>query len=404
MLTQMNPAHPLRVAMVAYSFYEEDNRIIRYAEALAERGDRVDVYSLARPGQTSERVLRGVHVHCLQTRQRNERGPLSYLGRMGRFLLASARALRRDHREQPFHVIHVHSVPDFEVFAAWFPKLRGARVILDIHDPVPDLFACKFGLGENSASIRILRFFERRSTHFADHVITVTHYWRDQIVERCRLPKERSSVILNYPDTSLFSADSDPAKRAESHRPFRLIYPGSLNSHCGTAVLLEAMQIARQRVPEIALDIYGSGPDLERLENMTRSLRIDDAVVFHAPVPLHAVPALMREADLGLALLSGGNRYARQALNVKLFEYLAIGLPAIATRTESTQCYLHDDIVTFSAMDDARDVARCIVKLHESPARRVLQARNGIDFVSTHNWRVQSRDYLRTVDTLARRA
>ena len=42
---------PLRICHVAYTFYENDNRVIRYAEARAERGDDVDVIALRRPGQ-----------------------------------------------------------------------------------------------------------------------------------------------------------------------------------------------------------------------------------------------------------------------------------------------------------------------------------------------------------------
>jgi glycosyltransferase involved in cell wall biosynthesis len=129
-------------------------------------------------------------------------------------------------------------------------------------------------------------------------------------------------------------------------------------------------------------------------------LELHNAVAFHEPVPLHAVPKLMGHADLGVALLSGGNRYARQALNVKLFEFLAVGLPAIATRTESTQYYLNDSIVSFSTMDDPQDVARCIVELYNSPERRAQQVRNGLAYVKTHNWEVQMHGYLSTVDSL----
>ena len=43
--------------------------------------------------------------------------------------------------EEPYDVIHVHSVPDFQVFATLIPRLMGARVILDIHDIVPEFYA-----------------------------------------------------------------------------------------------------------------------------------------------------------------------------------------------------------------------------------------------------------------------
>ena len=47
-------------------------------------------------------------------------------------------------------MIHVHSVPDFLVFAALVPKLLGARIILDIHDILPEFYASKFGASKDS--------------------------------------------------------------------------------------------------------------------------------------------------------------------------------------------------------------------------------------------------------------
>jgi glycosyltransferase involved in cell wall biosynthesis/peptidoglycan/xylan/chitin deacetylase (PgdA/CDA1 family) len=389
-----------RSCMVAYSFYDSDNRVRRYAETLARRGDDVEALGLRHPDQPVEGLLSGVKVSRIQSRKRDERGPLAYLLRILRFWITSSAILAWRHWRRPYALIHVHSVPDFEVFAGWFPKLLGAKVILDIHDPVPDFFAAKFSVDDHALCIRLLKLLERRSTHFADHVITVTHYWRDRIAERCRLPSDKCSVILNYPDTRLFRVDGEPDKRVQNDQGFRLIYPGSLNPHCGISVLLKAIRIARESIPNIAIDIYGSGQDLPQLKVLMDQLELHNAVAFHEPVPLHAVPKLMGHADLGVALLSGGNRYARQALNVKLFEFLAVGLPAIATRTESTQYYLNDSIVSFSTMDDPQDVARCIVELYNSPERRAQQVRNGLAYVKTHNWEVQMHGYLSTVDSL----
>ena len=59
--------------MLAYSFYESDMRILRYAKTLTERGDEVDVIALRREAAPAFEVLDGVNVYRIQTRQRNER-------------------------------------------------------------------------------------------------------------------------------------------------------------------------------------------------------------------------------------------------------------------------------------------------------------------------------------------
>src|SRR5262245_38971546 len=134
----------MNVSMVAYTFYESDNRVRRYAESLAQRGDRVDAIVIGRPGQASYEVIHGVHVHRIQNRVIGERGPLSYLVKLLLFFIRSGVFVASRHLADPYHVIHVHSVPDFQVFAALLPRLTGAKIILDIHDIVPELYASKF--------------------------------------------------------------------------------------------------------------------------------------------------------------------------------------------------------------------------------------------------------------------
>ena len=63
---------------------------------------------------------------------------------LGFTFLASFRAalLAVDRR---YDVVHVNNPPDFLIVSAFVPKLLGARVIFDVHDLAPDMFAMRFG-------------------------------------------------------------------------------------------------------------------------------------------------------------------------------------------------------------------------------------------------------------------
>jgi hypothetical protein len=144
---------PLKVAMVADSAYERDNRVMRVARALADRGDRVQVLALrGAPGLPAREVLDGVQLHRIQDRfGKDEGGALAALAPLLRFTLAAAGRLAAvQSREGAFDLVHVHNVPDFLVFAAWPARLRGARLILDLHDLVPEFYASRFGAGAAS--------------------------------------------------------------------------------------------------------------------------------------------------------------------------------------------------------------------------------------------------------------
>src|SRR5947208_7041942 len=96
---------PLKICMLAYSFYETDARIKQYARALVERGDSVDVIALRQPGQPARSVLNGVNIFRVQVRKINERGPLSYLFRIMRFLLVAGLLIARRQLSRKYHLI-----------------------------------------------------------------------------------------------------------------------------------------------------------------------------------------------------------------------------------------------------------------------------------------------------------
>ena len=57
-------------------------------------------------------------------------------------------------KARDYDIVHVHNIPDFLVFSALVPKLTRARLILDIHDLVPELYAGKFGSSNRSIALR----------------------------------------------------------------------------------------------------------------------------------------------------------------------------------------------------------------------------------------------------------
>ena len=192
-----------RICMVVYAFYENDTRVMQYADALVERGDHVDVIALRRGRLPEYEVLGGVHVHRIQPRTVNEKGVFAYASRILRFTLAAAWHLRRLERQHGYDLIHVHNVPDTLVFAAAYPKWKRVPIILDIHDPLPELFASKFRIQGTSRAFRLLTWMERVSAAFATHIIVANDLWCERLAARSSRP-EKCSVVRNRPDLSIF--------------------------------------------------------------------------------------------------------------------------------------------------------------------------------------------------------
>src|SRR5262249_8625869 len=99
--------------MITHSFYESDNRVLRYAETLAARGDSVEIIALRRkPEMPVEEVINGVKVYRIQDRfGKKEKSKASFLKPLLKFLWASSRHLNRLQRQGRYDLVHVHNIP-----------------------------------------------------------------------------------------------------------------------------------------------------------------------------------------------------------------------------------------------------------------------------------------------------
>ena len=102
----------MRLGMVVHAYYPHDVRVRRQCEALADRGDTVDLVCLRADGETPTETIWNVNVHRLPVRHRRGQGPVGYLFEYTVFfILASIRlaALSVRHR---YPVVQVHNMPD----------------------------------------------------------------------------------------------------------------------------------------------------------------------------------------------------------------------------------------------------------------------------------------------------
>jgi glycosyltransferase involved in cell wall biosynthesis len=387
-----------RICMVVYAFYENDTRVMQYADALVERGDRVDVIALRRSDALPEyEVLRGVHVHRIQSRTVNEKGLYAYGSRILRFTLAAAWYLRRLHSQHSYDLIHVHNVPDTLVFAAAYPKWKRVPIILDIHDLLPEFFASKFRVAHSSLTFRLLTWMERLSAAFATHIIVANDLWCQRLAARSSRP-EKCSVVRNRPDLSIFRGST--GKRTKPAGKFLMTYPGSLNWHQGLDVAIAAFAKVADQMPDAEFHIYGEGAAKPSLIALVKDLRLEDRIVFHDMLPSRDVAEVMAMTDLAIEPKRSTSAFGNEALSTKILEFMCLGVPVVASRTAIHQYYYDESIIQYYSNDDADELAMLMLRLKNDPARRNAMAARARRYAELNTWDARKGDYLRQVDTL----
>jgi glycosyltransferase involved in cell wall biosynthesis len=388
-----------KICMLCHSVYETDNRVRRYAEALARRGDQVDVIALATGNATiGEEENNGVTVHRIQYRDRDvqDRGKWVYAWRLLSFFIAASIFLTRRHYRVQYDLIHVHNVPDFLVFAAWYPKWTGAKLILDIHDIVPEFFASKFRVKAGTPYVRLLTTLEKASASFVDHVIVSNHLWREKLILRS-VRKEKCSVFLNHVDPAVFYR----RPRTRNDGKFIILFPGSSQWHQGLDIAIEAFAILKDKVPNAELHLYGGAGAEADLVQLAERLGLNGRVKFHGSASLDQIANVMANADLGV-VPKRANSFGNEAYSTKIMEFMSQGVPVVVSRTKIDTFYFDETVVHFFSSGDAAALADAMLDVIEGTALREALIAKGYEYVDLNNWDLKKGEYLELVDSLSR--
>jgi glycosyltransferase involved in cell wall biosynthesis len=393
-----------RHCMVVYAGYPwGETRVQREAEALVSQGYEVDVISLRFKDTAPIDSYQGVRIYrekfkfSLGIADEGGLGQrfLKYL----RFFWNAAIRLTRLHRQQPYDTIQVHNLPDFLVFTALIPKLRGIPVILDLHDLMPEFYAGRFGQDTHSLLGRLIRWQESVSCRFADHVITVSEHWRQSLINR-GVPAQKCSVVMNLADTKIFYARESHPPDSSSDAEFRMIYHGTIVERYGLDMAIKAVAQIKDECPGIYLTLLGRGRHVDTLFQLIEELGVEEYVNLINDIrPAEELPEIILAADIGIVPYRN-DVFTDGLLPTKLMEYAALGIPSIASRTTTIQAYFADTMVEFFEPGDLDDLIRCIRTLYQNSERLSELTRGCTKFNEKFNWTKSGGDYVALVERL----
>jgi colanic acid/amylovoran biosynthesis glycosyltransferase len=228
-------------------------------------------------------------------------------------LLAEALHLLRRTTELGIDHIHTHFATDSAVVAMLLHDLGGPTYSITAH--AKDIYR------DTVDPVVLDRMFAR--SKFA---ITVCDANVDYLSRRLG-PEAISRVRRLYNGIDLEDFRPPARGRDENH----ILGVGRLVEKKGFHVLIEALSRLRSRGRDCRVTIVGEGDERERLEELIRTLELEDRVQMLGALDLGEVRRLMSSATVICQPCLVGADGNRDALPTVLVEALACGLPAIST-------------------------------------------------------------------------
>jgi glycosyltransferase involved in cell wall biosynthesis len=377
-----------RAVAVVYSSYPFDPRPRRAAEALAKEGASVEVICLKETEEEPvHETLNGVDITRVPIKHRRG-GKLSYLVQYGSFILLSGAILTGRALKRRYDLVHIHNMPDVLVFSALVPKILGAKVILDLHDPMPELMMSIYELRGDSYVVRFLKTLEKWSLRFANAGLTVNEACR-KIFSARSCPREKITVVMNSPDEGIFQF-REPSRLSSSARdtskPFVIMYHGSIVERHGLDLAVTALGKIRHSVPNAELRIYGKSTSfLEQVMDSVRNSDLQPAVRYLGPKKLEQIAQAIRECDLGI-IPNRRSIFTELNTPTRIFEYLSQGKPVIAPRAPGILDYFGPRELVLFELGDADDLAAKIEYVFANLEETLRMVERGQEVYRAHQW------------------
>jgi glycosyltransferase involved in cell wall biosynthesis len=290
-------------------------------------------------------------------------------------------------------------MPDFLVFTTLLPRLLGARVLLDLHEPTPELWVTKFG-NHLRPLLRLQTRIEQTAIGYADATITVTDELRERVIER-GARGEKISIVRNVCDEQMFSG-MPSSEAAPNGQGFCLITHGSIEERYGHEEIIRAVARVRDRIPGLRLQVPGSGEYASQLKELAKELYCLDIVDFAGFVSRDELLRQLRAADAGIIAMRR-SPYSELIDTNKMYEYIVLHKPILISRLQPVARKFDDSCVKFFEPGDHEDLARCILELYQDPQRGRMLAENAYVRYEAMRWEHGKQDYLKVVQGLVAR-
>ena len=379
-----------RGAVLLFSHYPADPRPRRAAEALAAQGVNIDLICLRdSDSDPTHQTYGNIDVTRVGMKRRRG-GRLAYIAQYAAFVLTCFFRLAWRSLTRRYDFVHVHNMPDVLVFSAMVPKLLGAKVILDLHDPMPELMRTIFKLSEESFSVAMLKRLEKWSIRFADLVLTVNLACKKIYSSRSCEPR-KIKVVINSPDDDVFrlpgtNSRNGNGKNGNGSKPFVVLYHGSLVHRNGFDLALESLEKVKSTIPSVRLKVCGARTAFfEEVMKTAQQRGLDRNVDYLGRCNVNEIVEAIRNCDLGI-IPNHRNIFTEINTPTRIFEYLALSKPVIAPKTRGIQDYFGDQDLIFFELGDADDLARQIEFAYSHPIDVAETVKRGQAVYRSHTW------------------
>ena len=371
--------------------FPEDTRVLLEALALHEANYDVSVICPMGRSKLSFEMVRGVRVFRYP-KPADPAGVFGYIWEYGYSMAAAGLISSWVLLRYGFDAIHIHCPPDMNIMVGIPYRWIGKKVVIDLHDLSPELFAVKRNKTRTSFLDRALLYFERLACRSANALIATNETQRDVQLTRGGAQPDRCYVVRNGPNRQF--TPGIPAAPGLKHEGEILVgFVGAIGTQDTVENFVYVIDRIRQHRSDIRGMIVGGGPAYEHVRSVAQALQLGDAMIFTGPVEFAKVPAYISAFDICVTPDSS-NPYNDSCTTIKTMEYMALEKPTVAFDTKENR-RTAGDAALYAQNNDLEQFAALVEKLADDHNLRTRMGQEGRRLIDEkYSWDNQKKQLL----------
>jgi glycosyltransferase involved in cell wall biosynthesis len=265
----------------------------------------------------------------------------------------------------PDVIVASYPSPEICLAGSYYAKMVGAKFIIDIRDPWPDILSGYVHPVINAMFFPLKMFYRyalRHAIKRADIVFAVSQSMLDwgQSLVPARKGDADKVIYLGYNDPGQFLEYSDNLCEFTLLAPLRVAFVGSFGHSYDAELIINAVRILQQKNERrIRLYLVGDGEFRPEWEIMAKDM---DSVVFTGWLSRNQLKGLLSQCQVGVIPIRGGIK--EYMLPNKLFEYLAYGLCVISNLPNDAKSLISEYKIGYTVnSDNGEDLAGCLERM-----------------------------------------
>jgi glycosyltransferase involved in cell wall biosynthesis len=232
--------------------------------------------------------------------------------------------------------------------------------------------------GLKSIQRKIEKYFNSKTLKNANKIFVANQNTKNEVKKFYNVESEKIFIMPNGIETEKFFSVKTNKKR--------IIFSGVMYYHRGLDILFDALPKVINEIPDVELILLGVGPEMKKLQKIVQERKLEKNIKFLGWIDRDEIPEYLSKSNLGVGPLRS-TEVTKNALPIKILEYMAASLPIIAFENTLSNQILNHEKNGFN-VKNTEDLSKKIILLLKDKKLQEEFGNMSKNMIKKYDWNV----------------